>query len=109
MDIIVNAKAHPTRDWVNFAHTTSAKNKIRRYLKTYEREVNLQLGRERLDLALKAMGASGVGAVQDEDLEKFLAGTKYTQYGRPLYRARPRGTSSDNACRSSDPDPAKSW
>jgi GTP pyrophosphokinase len=77
VDIIVNTKAHPTRDWLNFAHTTSAKNKIRRYLKTYEREVNLQLGRERLDLALKAMGASGVGAVRDEDLVKFLAGKKY--------------------------------
>ncbi|HXR64587.1 MAG TPA: RelA/SpoT family protein, partial [Ktedonobacteraceae bacterium] len=78
VDIIVSAKMHPTRDWLNFAHTTSAKNKIRRYLKTYEREVNLQLGRERLDLALKAMGASGVGTVQDEDLEKFLAHKKYT-------------------------------
>lgn len=78
VDIIINAKAHPTRDWLNFAHTTSAKNKIRRYLKTYEREVNLQLGRERLDLALKAMGASGVGTVQDEDLAKFPAHKKYT-------------------------------
>lgn len=78
VDIIVNAKTHPTRDWLNFAHTTSAKNKIRRYLKTYEREVNLQLGRERLDLALKAMGASGVGAVREEDLAKFLVQRKYT-------------------------------
>ena len=78
VDIIVNPKMHPTRDWLNFAHTTSAKNKIRRYLKTYEREVNLQLGRERLDLVLKAMGAGGIGAVQDEDLVKFLAGKKYT-------------------------------
>src|SRR5215472_16172153 len=78
VDIIVNAKAHPTRDWLNFAHTTSARNKIRRYLKTYEREVNLQLGRERLDLALKAMGASGVGAARDEDLAKFLTHRKYS-------------------------------
>src|SRR5258707_1195640 len=78
IDIIVNPKTHPTRDWLNFAHTSSAKNKIRRYLKTYEREVNLQLGRERLDLALKAMGASGVGVVHDEDLAKFLASKKYT-------------------------------
>ena len=77
VDIIVNAKTHPTRDWLNFAHTSSARNKIRRYLKTYEREVNLQLGRERLDLALKAMGARGVGAVRDEDLAKFLTGGKY--------------------------------
>ncbi|HEX7735110.1 MAG TPA: RelA/SpoT family protein, partial [Ktedonobacteraceae bacterium] len=78
VDIIVNQKMHPTRDWLNFAHTSSAKNKIRRYLKTYEREVNLQLGRERLDLALKAMGASSVGIVRDEDLAKFLASHKYT-------------------------------
>lgn len=78
VDIIVSSKAHPTRDWLNFAHTSSARNKIRRYLKTYEREVNLQLGRERLDLALKAMGASGVGTVRDEDLAKFSASGKYT-------------------------------
>ncbi|HEY0756115.1 MAG TPA: bifunctional (p)ppGpp synthetase/guanosine-3',5'-bis(diphosphate) 3'-pyrophosphohydrolase [Ktedonobacteraceae bacterium] len=77
VDIIVNPKMHPTRDWLNFAHTSSAKNKIRRYLKTYEREVNLQLGRERVDLALKAMGANGIGIVQDEDLTKFLASKKY--------------------------------
>lgn len=78
VDIIVNTKTHPTRDWLNFAHTTSAKNKIRRYLKTYEREVNLQLGRERLDLALKAIGVRGVDAVREEDLAKFLIGQTYS-------------------------------
>jgi GTP pyrophosphokinase len=77
VDIMVNPKAHPTREWLTFARSTSARNKIRRYLKTYEREVNLQLGRERLDLALKGMGASGIRAVQDEDLAKFTASKKY--------------------------------
>ncbi len=73
VDILVSKEAHPTRDWLSFARTTTARTKIRRYLKTYEREVNLQLGRERLDLALKAVGASGLRVVHDEDLLRFNA------------------------------------
>src|SRR6266480_3942176 len=77
VDIVVSDEAHPTRDWLSFARTATARSKIRRYLKTYEREVNLQLGRERLDLALKAVGASGVRAVRDEDLLRFNTAKKY--------------------------------
>jgi GTP diphosphokinase / guanosine-3',5'-bis(diphosphate) 3'-diphosphatase len=68
VDIVVNHTAHPTRDWLSFARTTAARTKIRRYLKTYEREINLQLGRERLDLALKAKGTPGIGVIQDTDI-----------------------------------------
>ncbi len=68
VDIMVSEEAHPTREWLAFARTTSARTRIRRYLKTYEREVNLQLGRERLDIALKALGATGVRIIADEDL-----------------------------------------
>ncbi len=77
VDILVSDEAHPTRDWLSFARTATARSKIRRYLKTYEREVNLQLGRERLDLALKAVGASGLGAVRDDDLLPLHTGKKY--------------------------------
>jgi GTP pyrophosphokinase len=77
VDILVSDEAHPTREWLSFARTATARSKIRRYLKTYEREVNLQLGRERLDLALKAMGASGLRAVGDEDLLRFNKTKKY--------------------------------
>ncbi|HLG79323.1 MAG TPA: TGS domain-containing protein, partial [Ktedonobacteraceae bacterium] len=68
VDIMVNRTVHPTRDWLSFARTAAARNKIRRYLKTYEREINLQLGRERLDLALKTAGSAGV----DEHVEELL-------------------------------------
>src|SRR6266516_3971385 len=77
VDILVSEEAHPTRDWLSFARTATARTKIRRYLKTYEREVNLQLGRERLDLALKAVGASGLRVVHDEDLLHFNSAKKY--------------------------------
>jgi GTP diphosphokinase / guanosine-3',5'-bis(diphosphate) 3'-diphosphatase len=80
VDITVSPDAHPTQEWLSFTRTTSARAKIRRYLKTYEREVNLHLGRERLDLALKAAGASGLRAVSYEDL---LAANTNKKYNAP--------------------------
>jgi guanosine-3',5'-bis(diphosphate) 3'-pyrophosphohydrolase len=77
VDIIVNNKLHPTRDWLAFARTNSARTKIRHYLKTYERELNLQLGRERLDLALKAIGTSGIDSIGERDLESLPFIKKY--------------------------------
>lgn len=77
VDIVEDPAVHPTREWLSFARTTTARSKIRRYLKIYEREINLQLGRERLDLALKAAGAYGIGAVRKEDWPEVLAARKY--------------------------------
>jgi GTP diphosphokinase / guanosine-3',5'-bis(diphosphate) 3'-diphosphatase len=71
VDIVTSRTVHPTRDWLSFARTAAARNKIRRYLKTYEREINLQLGRERLDLALKTAGAVGVNERVDELLQRM--------------------------------------
>ncbi len=73
VDIMVNRTVHPTRDWLSFARTAAARNKIRRYLKTYEREINLQLGRERLDMALKTVGAAGVNGQVEEALRRLCA------------------------------------
>jgi len=78
VDIMVSKDAHPTREWLSFVRTTSARTKIRRYLKTYERDVNLQLGRERLDLALKAAGAAGLRAVSYDDLLNANTHKKYS-------------------------------
>src|SRR6266516_3911461 len=77
VDIVTNRATHPTRDWLSFARTAAARNKIRRYLKTYEREINLQLGQERLDLALKAVGVPGIGVVRDDDLLALIVAKKY--------------------------------
>jgi GTP diphosphokinase / guanosine-3',5'-bis(diphosphate) 3'-diphosphatase len=65
VDIVTSGTVHPTRDWLSFARTAAARNKIRRYLKTYEREINLQLGRERLDMALKAAGTAGLNELAE--------------------------------------------
>ena len=71
VDIVTNRTAHPTRDWLNLAHTPAAKSKIRRYIKIHERPINIQIGRERLDRELKAAGPRGLEAVTED------AGTRY--------------------------------
>ncbi len=72
VDIVTSRTAHPTRDWLNFARTTAARSKIRRYLKIHERHINIQIGRERLDRELKVLGMHGVEALT-EDLQNWLA------------------------------------
>ncbi|HYK84858.1 MAG TPA: RelA/SpoT family protein [Ktedonobacteraceae bacterium] len=73
VDIITSRTAHPTRDWLNFARTAAARSKIRRYLKTHERDINIQIGRERLDRELKIRGvARGVEAI-NEDAQDWLS------------------------------------
>jgi guanosine-3',5'-bis(diphosphate) 3'-pyrophosphohydrolase len=67
IDIVTSRSAHPTRDWLQFAHTAAAKSKIRRYLKTHERHINIQIGRERLDRELKLLlGSRGIEAINEE-------------------------------------------
>ena len=71
VDILTSRTAHPTRDWLNFARTAAARSKIRRYLKVYERDINIQIGRERLDREMRMLGARGVD-VLTEDAQQWL-------------------------------------
>src|SRR5436190_14847712 len=66
VDIVTSRTAHPTRDWLNFARTAGARSKIRRYLKIHERDINIQIGRQRLDRELKVMGVRGVDMHTEE-------------------------------------------
>ncbi len=90
VDIVTNQAIHPTRDWLSFVRTANARTKIKRYLKNHEREINLQLGRERLDLALKAAGAAGLEALRDEELLPLVSARKYPSV-EALYVALGRG------------------
>jgi guanosine-3',5'-bis(diphosphate) 3'-pyrophosphohydrolase len=73
VDIMTNRTAHPTRDWLNFARTTAARSKIRRYLKVHERDINIQIGRERLERELKMMNARDDDVLTEEN-QSWLAG-----------------------------------
>jgi GTP pyrophosphokinase len=72
VDIVTSRSAHPTRDWLSFARTTAARNKIRRYLKVNERPINIQIGEERLERELKAAGSRDMDDMT-EDAEHWVS------------------------------------
>lgn len=72
VDIVTSRSAHPTRDWLSFARTAAAKSKIRRYLKLHERNINMQIGRERLDRELKVLNVAHGIESMNEDAQKWL-------------------------------------
>ncbi len=45
VEILTAKTAHPTRDWLQIAHTARARNKIRHWLKTHDRPYYLDRGR----------------------------------------------------------------
>ncbi|HEY7349206.1 MAG TPA: bifunctional (p)ppGpp synthetase/guanosine-3',5'-bis(diphosphate) 3'-pyrophosphohydrolase [Ktedonobacterales bacterium] len=73
VDIITNKNAHPSRDWLAFARSKHAREKILRYLKTTERDIDIQIGQEHLDRELRALGARGLAALT-EDEKSWLLG-----------------------------------
>ena len=70
VEILKRKDAHPTRDWLHVARTKTARNRILRYLKEHERDIDIQIGRERLDRELKALGLrKGYEELAEDDLE----------------------------------------
>jgi guanosine-3',5'-bis(diphosphate) 3'-pyrophosphohydrolase len=70
VEIIKRKDAHPTRDWLNVARTKLARDRIQRYLKAHDRDIDLQRGKERLDRELRAVGLrKGYDDLSDDDLE----------------------------------------
>src|SRR5579885_707728 len=69
IEVIKRKDAHPTRDWLHVARTKSARDKIQRYLKAHERDIDLQIRRERLDRELRLIGLrKGFEELSDDDL-----------------------------------------
>ncbi len=53
VEIITSPKQHPSADWLNYVRTPRAKNRIRQWLRTQEREEAIKLGKELLAKSLK--------------------------------------------------------
>ena len=56
VEIITGTSKGPSRDWLQFCKTSSAKSKIRAWFKREEKEENVVKGREMLELAAKRLG-----------------------------------------------------
>ncbi|MEW5805934.1 MAG: bifunctional (p)ppGpp synthetase/guanosine-3',5'-bis(diphosphate) 3'-pyrophosphohydrolase [Acidobacteriota bacterium] len=73
VEIITSAGHRPSRDWLNIATTSRAKNKIRSYLIASERNKSITLGREICEKEFKKyrMDLKKLSG-EDENLEKAL-------------------------------------
>lgn len=58
----------PSRDWLNLAHTSEARNKIRGWFKKERREENIQEGQEQIEKEFRRNGIS----LTDEQYQQFL-------------------------------------
>ncbi len=70
VDLMKRNDAHPTRDWLRVVRTKLARTRILHYLKTHERDIDIQVGRERLDRDLRVLGLrKGYEDLTEDDLK----------------------------------------
>lgn len=73
VELMKRNDAHPTRDWLRVVRTRLARKSILHYLKTHERDIDIQVGRERLDRELRSAGIrKGYEELTDEDIKWIL-------------------------------------
>jgi GTP pyrophosphokinase len=70
VEIITSPNQKPNKDWLKYVATSSAKAKIRNYLRSAEREKSKQLGRELLERELRKYGLAYNKVQKAGDLDK---------------------------------------
>ncbi len=69
VEILTTKGPHgPSRDWLGFVKTSSAREKIRGWFKKERREENIQKGRELLDKEFRRMRQVALGSIREERL-----------------------------------------
>ena len=76
--LTTKAQSHgPSRDWLNFVKTSSAREKIRSWYKKERREENVQKGRELFDKELRRLRQISLNSVKDDRLLDLAKDFKY--------------------------------
>jgi GTP pyrophosphokinase len=79
VEVLTTKGAHaPSRDWLNFVKTSSAREKIRSWFKKERREENVQKGREQLDKEFRRLRQQSLTALKDDRLLELAEDFKYT-------------------------------
>ncbi len=72
VEIIRNAAHKPSRDWLNFAVTSRARNKIKHLIQVEEKERAVELGKRVFDKEARRFGLNGTKLLEG-DIAKVLA------------------------------------
>jgi GTP pyrophosphokinase len=78
VDVLTTKGAHaPSRDWLNFVKTSSAREKIRSWFKKERREENVQKGREQLDKEFRRLRQQSLTSLKEERLLELAEDFKF--------------------------------
>jgi guanosine-3',5'-bis(diphosphate) 3'-pyrophosphohydrolase len=72
VEIVRNATHKPSRDWLNFAVTSRARNKIKHLIQVEEKERAVELGKRVFDKEARRFGLNGT-KLMEGDIAKVLA------------------------------------
>jgi len=73
VEILTNKNAHPSKDWLNFVKTSKARNRIRQWIKTQEKERSVTLGRELCEKEFRKRRVNYAAAAKSEEMERVIA------------------------------------
>ncbi|NLV24904.1 MAG: bifunctional (p)ppGpp synthetase/guanosine-3',5'-bis(diphosphate) 3'-pyrophosphohydrolase [Deltaproteobacteria bacterium] len=72
VEIVSSTNQKPSKDWLNFAKTTKARNKIRQWIKTEERGKSIEIGKELLEKELRRHGMALKKTLMGEPFQKAI-------------------------------------
>jgi guanosine-3',5'-bis(diphosphate) 3'-pyrophosphohydrolase len=80
VEIITSPTHAPSRDWLQFVRTTRARNRIKQWLKTVERERSVALGKEILEREFRKAGLNLTKLLKSEsELQKTAQDMSYVR------------------------------
>ena len=78
VEVLTTKAPHgPSRDWLGFVKTSSAREKIRQWFKRERRDENIQKGRELLDKEFRRLRQMALNTVKDDELDTLASEFKF--------------------------------
>ncbi len=72
VEVLTSASHTPSKDWLTFVRTSKARNKIRQWIKTEQREKSIEIGKGLLEKELRKHGYNFNRAMSGDTLKKVL-------------------------------------
>ncbi|MDH7481094.1 MAG: bifunctional (p)ppGpp synthetase/guanosine-3',5'-bis(diphosphate) 3'-pyrophosphohydrolase [Armatimonadota bacterium] len=77
VEIISRSNAVPSRDWLNFVRTSTARNRIKAFYRKLYHAENVAKGREILEKEIERQGLNPDDFLKPENVQKILASLKF--------------------------------
>ena len=77
VEMLTQSNAKPSRDWVNIVKTSRARNKIKRFFKAEDKEVNIEKGKNLVEEELQNKGFVAKDFLTKDKLQKVISHFNY--------------------------------